>query len=119
MGETWKRRYSFRLTEDDIEINDFMEQIPARKRSETIRKMLTIAYRHMQAEMAEQRDLQKVMAELTEMKEMQQQVMEMLERGVSPTSNKFPQEQEGAVSKDAVFDTAQSFLSSFGIDMNA
>ena len=55
--EHWKKRYSFRLTDDDKDIYDFIQSSKATE-SETIRKMLKFALRTINQEKARQQSQQ-------------------------------------------------------------
>jgi len=68
MSVNWKKRYSFRLQEEDKEIYHLLQQVPDNKRSETIRQMLRFAYRTVLAGKKTQQDIQGLVAEIKSLK---------------------------------------------------
>lgn len=118
----WKKRYGFRLTEDDAEIAEFLEQVPASKRSEVIRQMLRYAYRQMKIEQQEQKQIKKILDEIRSLKESQERsykaLQERLNRleGFHPAPTQDSEQGKGEqVDDEAVKETAQAMLSSFGL----
>lgn len=118
MSVNWNKRYSFRLTNGDREIYDFLEQVPNNKRSEVIRKMLKIAYRTMNEGKNYDEKINKLYTELQIIKDLQQknheEMMSKLKSGISVGENKERNEDE--ISEKTISDSANEMLSAFGIE---
>ncbi|ALX47704.1 hypothetical protein [Lentibacillus amyloliquefaciens] len=120
MATNWKKRYSFRLTGDDTAIYEFLEQLPSNKRSEAIRYLLGIAVKYLHVEQSRQHECQQIIQALNDIKAVQTEQYEQLRHqfneGISHTAEKRKEkEAKGDMSEQAVTDTANAFLSSFGI----
>ncbi|RST57367.1 hypothetical protein D5F11_022935 [Siminovitchia terrae] len=121
MTANWKRRYSFRLTDDDEDLGQMLENVPDSKKSEMIRNMLKYAYRMMNEERKEKKELDELKKALLDFKESYQlqheELLKELRKGikVAPSQSATEgEEREGVVSEDAIRNSAQAFLSSFG-----
>lgn len=118
MTTDWEKRYSFRLTEEDIEIKKFLDQVPNNKRSEMVRKMLRLAYTRMMEENKEKQDIQALQEEIEEMKETQKkQHDEILKRleNVYVDKKETDTEESKEVTEEMMSDSANALLSSFGM----
>lgn len=130
MTTSWKKRYGFRLKEDDDELGKFLEQVPHAKTSEVIRQMLRFAYRKMTVEQQEQKQFQRLQDDMEVMKVEQQkhyqevtkalyELQETISKGVSVSA--VNQSQESGQGKgeqlddEAVRQSAEALLSSFGM----
>lgn len=116
MESNWKKRYSFRLTEKDLDLYYFLEQLPNNKRSETIRRLLNMAYRHFQEEKEQNRFQKDILNEITTIKELQQNLLVMLEKGIININK--DKASADVITDDAIESTAHSFLSSFGVELD-
>ncbi|OZU89027.1 hypothetical protein CIL03_08395 [Virgibacillus indicus] len=116
MESNWKKRYSFRLTENDLELYNYLEQLPNNKRSETIRSLLKLAYKQIH-----DGDIQQfhksLLNELATIKEMQLNVLEKIEKGIV-LDKRENGDREDEISERAVADTADAFLASFGVEVD-
>lgn len=120
MATNWKKRYSFRLTGDDTSIYEFLEQLPSNKRSEAIRYLLGIAVKYLNVEQRRQHECQQIMQALNDIKVRQtehyEQMRHQFKEGISyPTEKQEEREAKGEMSDQAITDTANALLSSFGI----
>ncbi|QKY69433.1 hypothetical protein [Lentibacillus sp. CBA3610] len=120
MAANWKKRYSFRLTDHDTAIHEFLEQLPSNKRSEAIRYLLEVAVNYLKAEDHRQHELQQIMQALNDIKAVQTDQYDLLRQGVQeglayPTERQEAKRTNGEMSNQAVADTANAFLASFGI----
>src|SRR5690625_1871360 len=113
----WKKRYSFRLTEDDKDIYDFIES-SKESNSETIRKLLRFAILHINTEMKHRKEnelLYEIMERLEGIESKQVDVYNMLKSGASLT-----EEVSGDDKKDEMNDSIEksmdSMLNAFGLD---
>ena len=123
MTANWERRYSFRLTDEDEDIGRMLENVPKSKRSEMIRNMLKYAYRTMNEERKGKKELDELKKELIDFREsyrlQHEELLEELRRGImvaSSSSSVSAEDQKGVVSEDAIRNSAQAFLSSFGME---
>lgn len=123
MTLNWERRYSFRLTDEDEDIGRMLENVPKSKRSEMIRNMIKYAYRTMNEERKEKKALDELKKEWIDFKEsyrlQHEELLEELRKGITVASgnNAVSREaQGGVVSEDAIRNSAQAFLSSFGME---
>ncbi|OEC01258.1 hypothetical protein EYB33_12280 [Lysinibacillus sphaericus] len=118
MTNSWEKRYTFRLTEDDDTIQTFLENVPKNKRSEVIRKMLHFAYNTMTREQKEQEQIDALKAEIKLLNETvlknHKEIMNRLENGTIMDSLK----KEYEISEEAIEDSAYAMLTSFGVDMD-
>lgn len=119
----WERRYSFRLTNGDEELNEFLTNMPNNKRSEVIRNLLRYAYRHLMKEQHELKQLHELKAEIEKLNslvdEHYKQILKKLEDGViMKGSSTVEENKEDVVSDDAVAETAMGILSAFNIDLD-
>lgn len=122
-NEYWKKRYSFRLTEDDKDIYDFIER-SKESNSETIRKLLkfAIAQLHIEKKKREEEKfnaaiLQKIEELTRQQKQHHLEIMDKLNNGIivnDSNSNNDDEEQE-KVNK-SVENSFFSMLESFGMD---
>lgn len=129
MTPNWKKRYGFRLKEDDAELGKFLEQVPHAKTSEVIRQMLRFAYRKMTVEQQEKKQFQRLQEDMEILKvEQQKQYQEVtkalvelqktISNGVSVSihqSQENGQEKGEQVGDEAVRQSAEALLSSFGM----
>ena len=123
MTANWERRYSFRLTDEDEDIGRMLENVTKSKRSEMIRNMLKYAYRMMNDERKEKKELDELKKEWIDFKEsyrlQHEELLEELRKGITFASTNSAvrrEDQEGVVSEDAIRNSAQAFLSSFGME---
>ncbi len=117
----WQKRYSFRLTEDEKEMFEFLEGVPSSRRSETIRKMLKYAYRHMNGEQEKQKEFRNLFAEIESLKmvqkEQHEELLEKLSQGISVVDvQNVVKEKEKDITEKAISNSANALLSSFGVD---
>ncbi|GAB3051241.1 hypothetical protein [Virgibacillus ainsalahensis] len=123
MTTDWKKRYSFRLTEEDAHISTYLESLPKNRRSEAIRQLLGIAVRYMNVEQNQQKAFQDLMNELKYMQDKQAQQFETLrgqleKGGTFQSEEQVEKEQTSDMSDQAINDTANAFLSSFGMSFD-
>lgn len=130
MTSNWKKRYGFRLREDDAELGTFLEQVPHTKTSEVIRQMLSFAYRTMTVEQKELKQFQRLKEDMEILKADQQKhyqevtkalygLQETISKGVSISANQSQVNDQGIGDKlddKAVRQSAEALLSSFGIE---
>ncbi len=120
MTNQWKNRYTFRLTEGDEELNEFLNKVPNNKRSEVIRTLLRYAYQNLMKEQKELKQLQELKLEIEKLgkviEENHQQLLKKLESGVvmKSSSSDHENEEENKISDDSVQDTAMSIIQTFG-----
>ncbi|MFZ7947155.1 MULTISPECIES: hypothetical protein [Bacillaceae] len=121
MTANWERRYSFRLTDEDEDIGRMLENVPKSRRSEMIRNMLKYAYRTMNDERKEKKEFDELKKELLNFKELyrlqHEELLKELRKGITVASSGSEisrKDQKGVVSEDAIRNSAQAFLSSFG-----
>ncbi|MBM7716002.1 hypothetical protein MXL46_09300 [Heyndrickxia sporothermodurans] len=121
MTANWKKRYSFRLTDGDEDLGQMLENVPDSKKSEMIRNMLKYAYRMMNEERKEKKELDELKKALLDFKESYQlqheELLKELRKGIKVAPGQYAREeveQEDAVSEDAIRNSAQAFLTSFG-----
>ncbi|MFC3041619.1 hypothetical protein ACFOGI_15335 [Virgibacillus xinjiangensis] len=121
MATNWKKRYSFRLTDKDVAIHEFLEGLPDNKRSEAIRFLLRTAVKYLHVEQNQQGDFQQVMQELRKIQEQMDSDREII-RQLTVGSTQMPEaatdREEEDMSNRAITDTANAFLSSFGMNGN-
>lgn len=128
MTTTWKKRYSFRLKENEAEMAEFLEKVPNSKVSEVIRQMLRFAYRQMTIEQREQKQFEMLKEQIDELKtdhenqlkevmKSLREIRDVLEKGVSVSAPQHSRTEEGEqVDDEAVKQSAESLLSSFGVE---
>jgi|SRR5699024_2593217 len=122
MTHAWKKRYSFRLQEEDKELANFLEQVPNTQTSKVIREMLRFAYKRMKQEQAEQKQFEKLIKEIRSLRESQEKSTEIILEHLSnldvpaSLSNSNSEEQtEEQLEDEKVKETAQAILESFGV----
>ncbi|MFD1362730.1 hypothetical protein [Lentibacillus salinarum] len=124
MTHAWKKRYAFRLQEEDKELATFLEQVPHAQTSKVIREMLRFAYRQMKQEQQEQKQFQQLLKEIRSLRESHdssyeaiQTQLNKLNTTTSPLTEETnkQQDEEPQVADEKVKETAQAMLSSFGL----
>lgn len=120
--EHWKKRYSFRLTDDDKDIYDFIQSSKATE-SETIRKMLKFALRTINQEKAREQSQQEyktIKRELELIREQQnkgfQEVLDRLNNGVILKDEEHSDDNERERVAKSVENSIDSMLDSFGLN---
>src|SRR5690625_98849 len=96
----WKKRYSFRLTEDDKDVYDFIET-SKESNSETIRKLLKFAILHINTEIKHRKEnelLYEIIERLDGIESKQIDVYDMLNSDVSVTEETSDDGKEDEVS---------------------
>lgn len=121
----WEKRYSFRLTDGDEELNEFLSKVPNNKRSEVIRTLLRYAFRNLMKEQKEQKQLQELKLQIEQLskiiEENHQQVMKKLESGIvmkNTSSSDQKEKEEEKIPDNSVQDTAMAIFQTFGADMD-
>lgn len=118
MTNSWEKRYTFRLTEDDDKIQTFLENVPRNKRSEVIRKMLHFAYNTMTREQKEQGQIDALKAEIKLLSDIilrnHKEIMNRLDSGIIEEALK----KDDEISEEAIEDSAYAMLTSFGVGMD-
>lgn len=117
----WKKRYTFRLTDEDKAIHDFIEK-SKETNSETIRRLLKFAL--MQIELEKKKQVEnklfaKVLDEIQSLKEQQEKnhldVMERINSGVEiKQDNEKKSVEQNKVDK-SIENSMNSMLESFGM----
>lgn len=124
MSASWEKRFSFRLTGGDEELGRMLDNVPKNMRSEMIRNMLKFAYRTMTEEQKTQKELAQLKQEIQSLREsytlQHEELLRELRKGIQITSNSgssHSQEvNQDSVSEDALRDSANAFLTSFGME---
>ncbi|MFC2947570.1 hypothetical protein [Virgibacillus sediminis] len=119
MTMNWKKRYSFRLTDKDEAIYEFLEGLPDNKRSEAIRFLLRMAVKYLHVEQNQQGEFEQVMRELRKIQEQMeshQEIIHQWKEKSNHTSEVATDKEEEDMSDRAIADTANAFFSSFGVD---
>lgn len=115
------RRYSFRLTQDDEKLGELLKSIPNSKRSVVIRQMLNFAYRMLLEEQKEKKNFEEMKLEVQKLQKIHEQnhaeILAELKKGVVVTTLPNQPEDKKDLSKEAMDETTNSFLSSFGYEM--
>src|SRR5699024_2054107 len=76
----WKKRYGFRLKESEMELAQFLDDVPNDKRSVVIRQMLMFDYRQMTIEKKEQKQFKLLNEKLEGMRtEHQEQIKRVMQ----------------------------------------
>ncbi|MFD1363110.1 hypothetical protein [Lentibacillus salinarum] len=125
MTHAWKKRYAFRLQEEDEELAIFLEQVPNAQTSKVIREMLRFAYRQMKQDQQEQKQFQELLKEIRSLRESNDATFEAIQTQISQLSTGSPlttennesqeQDKDEQVPDEKVKETAQAMLSSFGL----
>lgn len=119
--DNWKKRYSFRLTEIDKDIYEYIQN-SNESESETIRKLLQYALIQIEKEKRLEKGInERILLELKNLREEQhknhQILVERIKRGtiISPTHNSEIDVEKEKVN-NVVKNSADSLLNSFGMD---
>lgn len=115
INNDWKKRYSFRLTEDDKDIYDFIES-SKESNSETIRKLLKFAILHINTEMKHRKEnelLYEIIERLNGIESKQVDVYNMLKSGIFVTEETSDDDKEDEVN-DSIEKSMDSMLDVFG-----
>lgn len=124
-----KKRYSFRLTEKDKNLHDFLENLPSSKRSETVRDLLSRAIGQSDAYLELQKQYQLLEKELIAIKNEQQtmfvELKKLIETRMIVSSESIPmadlQEQkeiEEDVLSEEMANNGLNMMMGFGMDID-
>lgn len=124
MAQSNKSSYSFRLTKEDDQLREFLEQIPDKKRSEAIRFLLGFAYRTLMVEKERDHHIEALRQELVTLRKavdarfraIEDKVIELVSLipKTAHVANTGPTEGDKEIPDEALQKSAQALLSSFG-----
>ncbi|MEN1969701.1 hypothetical protein WMZ97_16685 [Lentibacillus sp. N15] len=119
-NDTWKKRYSFRLTNGDKDICDFI-QSSKETESETIRRLLKFALAQMEKEKRSQQEnklIYNILSELQGIKEQQtknhQSLVEKIDKGMVIKDKKGEDEEQKKIDQ-SIENSIDSVLDMFGM----
>lgn len=119
MKNSWEKRYTFRLTENEEELGKFLESINPNNKSEMIRNMLVYSFHQIEREHAKQKEIAMLRNEVQQLKEqLQQNHEEMMKRldnlQIAPKESvEEKQQEENVASAESIRATAMAFLGGF------
>lgn len=116
---SWKKRYSFRLTDKDEKVGHFINNLPFKSESEAIRQMLIYAYQHMTAEYKGQQQLNQIQDDIKQIKHSQERLYETIQNDRTPPEQTINQQIEDGRQRDKqTTDTVNAMLNSFGVEFD-
>ena len=110
----WKKRYTFRLTEADKDVHDFIESSNETD-SETIRKLLKFAIKQIEIELNQRKENELLMSIDEKIDDLQKEltfIKKSLNEGIEIKNNQ--QIDDGDVDEDKLEKSMQSMLDAFG-----
>ena len=110
----WKKRYTFRLTEADKDVHDFIESSNETD-SETIRKLLKFAIKQIEIELNQRKENELLMSIDEKIDDLQKEInfiKKSLNEGITLKNNQ--QIGDSDVDEDKLEKSMQSMLDAFG-----